>query len=95
MSDPTPIEDEREIARAIERSPKVIYAQHRAQYLEVHHEFDTIDRWHISYTSINRWPRKKVFMHYEETTLDKCIMKAWRHLAEHKKEWELFTEDES
>lgn len=93
MSKPQSQLSEREIARRIERLPKVIYAQGKAQYLDVHYMFDTIDRWYLSYSSISRWPRKKVFMHYEESTLDTCVLKAWRHLAEHKNEWQLFTEE--
>lgn len=85
--------DEREIARKIDRLPKVIYAQGRAQYLEVNYMLDTVDRWYLSYSSINRFPKKRVFMHYEESTLDACVMKAWRRFAEHKNDWELFTEE--
>ena len=87
MSNPQSQLDDREIARKIDRLPEVIYAQGRTQYLEVNYMFDTVDRWYISYVSVHKWPRKKVFMHYEESTLDTCVMKAWRHLALHKDEW--------
>lgn len=72
--------------------PNVIYTQHRAQYLEWG-ELD--DNWYVSYAAVAPHPRKRVLIHYEETTLERAVLKTYRYLALHKDEWELFTEDES
>ena len=71
--------------------PKVIYAEGRAQYME-YGQLD--DDWYVSYSAINPFPRKKVFIHYDEQTLERAVLKTYRYLALHKNDWELFTEDE-
>jgi hypothetical protein len=70
--------------------PKVIYAQHRAQYLD----WGEVDgSWYVSYGAATPWPNRKVLIHYEESTLERAVLKTYRYLALHKDEWELFTEE--
>lgn len=70
--------------------PKVIYAETRAQYLS-YGQLD--DDWYVSYAAATPWPNKKVFIHYDETTLERAVLKTYRYLALHKNDWETFTEE--
>lgn len=89
MGVPTTELDQKTIDKKTERLPKQIIAKGRVMNLSVHYDFDTVDRWYIGYDNDTDFPKKRVFMFYEEGTLDICIMKAWRHFAEHKDEWRL------
>ena len=70
--------------------PKEIYPENRAQYLEYGHLDD--DRY-VSYSASTPFPGKKVFIHYDEQTLERAVLKTYRYLALHKNNWELFIEE--
>lgn len=68
-----------------EQLPEHIYWQDIAQARE-YGQID--DRFYVSYSSFSRFPSKKVFIHFEENTLERCVLKAWRELARRKDEWQ-------
>jgi hypothetical protein len=70
------------------RLPEIIRVNGKFQTLEYSHELDTVARYYVGYSSQADFPRKEVFLFYEESTPELCIMKAWRKLAEHKNEWQ-------
>lgn len=69
--------------------PKCIYAKQRAMYLDYG---ETDDRWYVSYAASTPWPRKRVLLHYEESTLEIAVLKTYRYLALHN-DWELFSDE--
>lgn len=70
----------------------MIYAQNRAQYLEWG---NTDERWYVEYAAIAPHPNKKVLIFYEESTLERAVLKTYRYLALHKNAWGSFAEEQS
>lgn len=65
----------------IGRLPRAILVNGRVHTLDVRPEPDDNAYWILSYSSQAGWPDKKVFMHYEEKGINRCVSKAWRKLA--------------
>lgn len=83
--------DPREVGRIVDRLPRQIL--HDGKYLELKYHYMGImdDRWILSYGTDDP---KDCFIHRDESTLEACVLGAWRKLALSKHAWdEVIKED--
>lgn len=46
--------------------------------------------YELSYSNSQKQPRTKVFMHFYESSMERCVEKAWKHLATTDERWQVY-----
>ena len=83
--------DIREVERTVDRLPRKIYYNGKVLELKYYYTGTLDDRWVLSYGTDDP---KDCFIHRDESTLEACVLGAWRNLALKKHEWdEVLKED--